>query len=148
MLAKIGNSITLGFCGLFLGAFLGFFLSGSFYFFKYFTFYAVLVFGSVLVFKFLRRTDEKIGYRLRGAFFSGSFMSIFLCGFPGFLLLTTGEDVFISDIDMIVIAVIFLFSTFVIAIYVPINSVWGESKFGMWVSQNIRGAKVLLGLKN
>ena len=148
LLKKIGNSFILGFCGIFLGAFLGFFLSSSYYFVKYFFSYALVLFIVIFVYKFFRMSADGFLYRLLGSFSASVCFSIILFGIPGFLLLTVGEDIFINDFDTIIIAFLIIITALITAIYIPLRSVWADTKISRWFDQNIRGFKHLLGIKN
>lgn len=146
MLSKIGNSIVLAFCGLFLGAMLGFFLYASLHFIRYFTLYSLSIFAVVFIINLIKINKTSNRSKILGLIFSTLFAGTILCGLAGSGWLMAGESVEFDFFDTIILAVIFFFSVLGIAILIPIRMVWHDTIFGQKVEQNIRGAKVLLGM--
>ena len=135
----------MAFCGLILGALIGFYFFGSYYFIKYFTLFSILILGLLFIYKVFREDSASLMSKALRAIFPTVFIWIFLCGVPGFLWLIAGEEVFFSNFDVIALVSFLLMSTIGVAIYVPLTMVWGTSRIGVLINQNIRGLKVLLG---
>ena len=146
MLGKIGNSIVLSFCGLFLGAILGFFLYAAFHFIRYFPLFSFAVLIVVFLINLIKINKTSNRSKILGLTFSTLKAFIILSGLAGSGWLFVGESVEFDSFDMIVLAIIFIISVLGIAIILPIRLVWYETKFSQKFEQNISGAKVLLGI--
>ena len=146
MLGKIGNSLIVAFCGIFLGAIAGLYLFASIYFLRHFALYALglaTLAAAAKLFGALRS-----GGTARSVVFSTFSAVVLIAGLPGSLWLLVGEDVRFDNIDMILLIVCSFVCTLGLVIILPIRMIWTDTRIGRRIDRDLRGAKILLSGRN
>ncbi len=147
MLSKIGNSVVMLLCGGILGAFLGVYLFSSIHFMRTFTFYSLGILFLSIILNLLKLRNSSSHNKFLGFISSTIFNFVILSGIPGFIWLLVGESVDFDLIDGVIFALFFTFSVLGLAIVITLRMVWSDTRISQRIDQNLRGAKILLGMQ-
>lgn len=146
MLSKIGNTLVLAFCGLFLGALLGIFYSASIHFIRNFTLFSIGIFTFVFLINLKNLTISNRKNKYLGLIFSTAFAGSILCGIAGIGWIIAGEDFEYDFLDSVIFVILVPLAIIGTAIMIPLRMIWHETRVSQSVGQTIRGTKILLGM--